>query len=73
MTDKVLLGGIDRNRDFLGPDRDKIKSVLRMKVEDAVRQAGRKLIAAGGCEFPAESTHRFQVWHEVMEEIGAAG
>jgi uroporphyrinogen decarboxylase len=71
MTDKVLMGGIDRNRDFLGPDRDKIKSVLRMKAEEAIRQAGKKLIVAGGCEFPRESNYRFVVWHEVMEDIAA--
>jgi uroporphyrinogen decarboxylase len=73
MTDKVLMGGIDRNSDFFGPDRGKIKSVLHMKVHEAIRQAGSKLIVAGGCEFPAESTHRFVVWHEVMEDIAAAG
>jgi uroporphyrinogen decarboxylase len=71
MTDKVLMGGIDRNRDFYGPDRDKVKSVLRTKIDEAIRQGGGKLIIAGGCEFPAESNRRFVVWHEIMEDIAS--
>ena len=51
MTDKVLMGGIDRNSDFYGANRDKVKAVLRAKTEEAIRQAGPKLIVSGGCEF----------------------
>ena len=71
MTDKVLMGGIDRNSDFYGANRDKVKAVLRAKTEEAIRQAGTKLIVSGGCEFNRETTHRFVVWHEVMEDIAA--
>ncbi len=71
MTDKVLMGGIDRNSDFYGANRDKVKAVLRAKTEEAIRQAGPKLIVSGGCEFNRETTHRFVVWHEVMEDIAA--
>ena len=71
MTDKVLMGGIDRNNDFNGPYRDKIKSILRMKVDEAVRQAGPKLIVAVGCEAPRVSNYRFSVWEEVLDDIAA--
>ncbi len=71
MTDRVLMGGIDRMRDFLGADRDKVKSVLRMKTEEAVRQAGRKLIVSVGCEATRQSTFRFSVWNEVLDELAA--
>lgn len=71
MTDKVLMGGIDRNSDFYGASRDKVKAALRAKTDEAIRQAGPKLIVSGGCEFNRETTHRFVVWHEVMEDIAA--
>lgn len=69
MTDKVLMGGIDRNKDFYGGNRSKVKAVLRDKTLEAIRQAGPKLVVAGGCEFNRETTHRFVVWHEVMDEL----
>ncbi|MDO4332724.1 MAG: uroporphyrinogen decarboxylase family protein [Eubacteriales bacterium] len=69
MTDKVLMGGIDRNRDFYGSNREKVKAVLKEKTEEAIRQAGPKLIVSGGCECNRETTHRFVVWHEVMDEM----
>lgn len=69
-TDKVLMGGVDRNADFYGPSRDKVKAVLKMKVKEAMRQAGdSKFVAAVGCESPREITHRFVVWREVMAEL----
>ena len=71
MTDRVLMGGIDRLHDFTGPYRDKIKATLRMKVDEAVRQAGPKLIVSVGCEAPRESNYRFAVWDEVLEDIAA--
>ena len=52
-TDKILMGGVDRNSDFYGSSRDKVKAVLKMKTKEAVRQGGNKLV----------------VWHEVMEEL----
>lgn len=68
-TDKVLMGGIDRNSDFYGGSREKIKAVLKMKVREAVRQGGNRLVVSVGCESPREITHRFVVWHEVMSEF----
>lgn len=68
-TDKVLMGGIDRNADFYGGNRDKVKSVIKMKTKEAIRQGGRKLVVSVGCESPREITHRFVVWHEVMDEL----
>ena len=68
-TDKVLMGGVDRTRDFSGPDRGKIKATLRMKIDEAVRQAGPKLIVACGCECSRHITPRFSVWEEVLDDI----
>ena len=68
-TDKILMGGVDRNSDFYGSSRDKVKAVLKMKTKEAVRQGGNKLVVSVGCESPREITHRFVVWHEVMEEL----
>ncbi len=68
-TDKVLMGGIDRNSDFYGGSRERVKATLKMKVNEAIRQGGDKLVVAVGCESPREITHRFVVWHEVMDEL----
>lgn len=71
-TDKVLMGGLDRNADFYGGNREQVKAVLRAKTEAARRQGGAKFIASVGCESPREITHRFVVWHEVMDEMAAS-
>lgn len=69
-TDKVLMGGINRNEDFYGHSRDKVKATLMMKTREAMRQAGdTKFVVSVGCESPQEITHRFVVWREVMEEL----
>jgi len=69
-TDKVLMGGVDRNADFYGPSRERVKATLKMKVKEAMRQAGNsRFVAAVGCESPREITHRFVVWREVMAEL----
>ena len=65
----VLMGGVDRNSDFYGGNRDKVKAALKEKTVEAMRQAGPKFIAAVGCESPREITHRFVVWREVMAEL----
>lgn len=69
MTDKVLMGGIDRNSDFYGPKRESVKAVLKEKVSEAIKQGGSRLILSCGCECNREVTHRFVVWHEVMDEL----
>ena len=69
MTDKVLMGGIDRNSDFYGASRAKVKSVLKSKVDEAIKEGGSKLVLACGCECNRETNHRFVVWHEVMDEL----
>lgn len=70
-TDKVLMGGVDRNADFYGGNREKVKAVLKEKTKEAMRQGGAKFIASVGCESPREITHRFVVWREVMEELAS--
>lgn len=70
MTDKVLMAGMDRHKDFYGSDREQVKQAIKAKVMEAIRQAGdSKLVLAVGCESPREITHRFVVWREVMEEL----
>ena len=69
MTDKVLMGGIDRNSDFYGASRDGVKRVLKAKVDEAIREGGDRLVLACGCECNREVNHRFVVWHEVMDEL----
>lgn len=69
MTDKVLMGGIDRNKDFYGANRDHVKAAIKGKVDESIRQGGKRLVVAGGCEFNRETNHRFVVWHEVMDEL----
>ncbi|GHT68077.1 hypothetical protein FACS1894110_14830 [Spirochaetia bacterium] len=71
MTDKVLMGGLDRNRDFLGSDREKIKDIIRDRIAIGIRDAGQKYIVAGGCEWNRNAAHRFTVLTEVIEELGA--
>lgn len=69
MTDKVLVGGIDRTRDFNGANREKVKAVLKAKTQAAIAQAGPKVIISGGCEFGRGTNYRFPVWNEVMDEL----
>lgn len=68
-TDKVLMGGVDRNADFYGGNRDKVKAVLKEKTKKAMKEGGAKFIVSVGCESPREITHRFVVWREVMKEL----
>ena len=69
MTDKVLVAGLDRHKDLMGADRDKIKATIRARVEKAIEAGGPKLIISGGCEWPRAATYRFHVWKEVMDEF----
>lgn len=71
MTDKVLMAGLNRNADFYGADRVKVKSRIRAKAEEAIREGGPKVIVATGCECSREITHRFVVWNEVMDDLAA--
>ena len=69
MTDKILMGGLDRHRDFLGPSRDKIKEIVRDRIARGMRDAGPKYIVAGGCEWNRNASHRFTVLQEAIEEL----
>ncbi|MCI8597795.1 MAG: hypothetical protein HFJ10_05055 [Lachnospiraceae bacterium] len=68
-TDKVLMGGVDRNADFYGANRENVKSMLKRKTQKAIAEGKEKFIVAVGCESPREITHRFVVWREVMREL----
>ncbi len=43
ITDKVLMGGIDRNSDFYGSNRAGVKTVLKEKTEEAIRLHGKMI------------------------------
>ena len=83
-TDKVLVGGIKHNggesldrttaylhapNDFSGACRADVKAVMKKRVEDAIEQAGNKLVICGGCGVDMDARRRFPVFQEVMDEI----
>ena len=63
------MGGVDRNADFYGANRENVKSMLKRKTQKAIAEGKEKFIVAVGCESPREITHRFVVWREVMREL----
>lgn len=70
-TDKVFIGGIDRLYDLEGGSREEIKERIKNRAREAVRQAGPRLIFAGGCTFHASSEQRFFVIQEAVDEVTA--
>ena len=57
--------------DLSGSNRAAIKARVKAKVQQALRDAGPKLIVSGGCGWGLGSLPRFALWEEVMEEVGA--
>lgn len=70
MTDKVLVGGLDKDHDFVGSNRAKIKEIVRNRIEIGIKAAGSKYIVSGGCEWGRNAAHRLPVLTEVIEEMG---
>lgn len=69
LTDKILVGGLDRFMDLEGTDRKEIKERLLANIRRATAQAGRNLIVSGGCDWPIDATYRFYIWQEIMEDL----
>lgn len=69
MTDKILIGGLDRFTDFRGDDRDAIKAHLQTKIAEALRASGPRTILSGGCDWTLADTYRFYIWKEIMDEM----
>ena len=68
-TDKVLVGGLDRDIDLNGSDREKIKSTVKEKVHAALKAGGPKTIISGGCSWGVDASHRFVVMNEAIDEV----
>ena len=69
MTDKILMGGMDRRTDLTNPDRETIKATIRARYAQARAEAGEKLILTSGCSWGGDSIHRFNLWQETMTEL----
>lgn len=81
ISDKVLVGGLAHRlpnanlhstvmeSDFTGMDRQRIKDHIKSRVLTTLHDAGNKVVVSGGCGWQFEATHRFNIWHEVMDEI----
>lgn len=69
LTEKILVGGLDRFQDLEGADREEIKTRLLESIRRAAAQAGRNLIVSGGCDWSIDATYRFYIWREVMNEL----
>ena len=68
-TSRILVGGLDRHTDLLGIHRQEIKERIKGKILQAMKQAGNQLIVSGGCDWSIDSSYRFGIWQEVMEEF----
>lgn len=83
-TDKVLVGGLEHaatkpesiedkillHDDLWGSDRNVIKAHLKAKVKKTLADAGPKVVVSGGCSWGLGALPRFNLWHEVMDELG---
>ncbi len=86
LTDRVLVGGLNHSdngsytdlsvivkspSDLSGSNRETVKAHIKKKVQQAIKDAGPKVIISGGCLWGIGSLPRFPLWEEVMEEVGA--
>lgn len=67
-TNKMLVGGLNRKTDFIGDNREKIKEIIRKRVDAALEQGGKNIMISGGCAWDFDSAYKFYIWKEVMEE-----
>ncbi|MDI9242748.1 uroporphyrinogen decarboxylase family protein [Fusibacillus kribbianus] len=70
-TDKILIGGLEREYDFQIEDRDELKEHIRKLVKEAVASVpANRLILAPGCALPNDVPEfRFNVLREVVDEL----
>lgn len=69
MTDKVLIGGMDRHKDFFLDTRDEIKSRIQERAQTARKAAGSQYIFGSGCSCYGDSIHRFNLMQEALDEF----
>ena len=69
LTDKILIGGLDRRNDLCGDSREEIKKRLKARIDDALRASGTRTILSGGCDWALADTYRFYIWKEIMDEM----
>lgn len=71
LTDKVLVGGVDREWDFKYDNREALYEHLKNRVTTAVEEAKKnRLIITPGCSLPTElPTYRFNVLKEVIVDV----
>lgn len=69
-TDKILIGGLEREHDFRGSDRAQLKEHIRQRVEAAISSVpANRLILAPGCSLPNDLPEwRFHLLREVLAE-----
>lgn len=70
-TDKILIGGIERESGFDFTSREELKEKIRKNVKDAIDSVpANRLIIAPGCALPNELPEfRFNVLKEVIDEL----
>jgi uroporphyrinogen decarboxylase len=68
-TNKVLVGGVNKDKDLYGSDREKIKATIKQKVYAALKAGGEKTIISGGCSWEEDAKRRFVVMNEAIDEI----
>ena len=69
LTDKVLIGGIERNHDFIG-SKEQVKARLQKRVDAFVKQLpDGKFIIGGGCSIPIDAdTDNVTLLRDVVDE-----
>ncbi|MCR5722941.1 MAG: hypothetical protein K6G72_11440, partial [Lachnospiraceae bacterium] len=70
-TNKILIGGIERQSGFDFPSREELTEKIRKNVKDAIASVpANRLIIAPGCALPNELPEfRFNVLKEVIDEL----
>lgn len=71
MTNKIVVGGIERQKDFRIDSREKLLEHISKRVKDASSQVPHnKLIIAPGCAMPTDiPEYRFNILAEAMEIV----
>ncbi|MFR4513663.1 MAG: hypothetical protein ACLT4P_02415 [Coprococcus sp.] len=55
--------------DLSGSDREKVKQVIRRRLEEGMKAAGPKFVLSGGCGWNHDALHRFPLVREVIDEV----
>ena len=70
-TNKILIGGIERQNGFAFPTREELTEQIRKNVKDAIASVpANRLIIAPGCALPNTLPEfRFNVLKDVIDEL----